>query len=82
LLLCHLFGFEEDRTFPCTMVSISLIKHTIQRLFMILAPASAPAGVATSILLMIFPWVVHSSLAFLSQRSEVFFLDALEVRLH
>jgi hypothetical protein len=71
--LCHLlFGFKEDRTILCPMVSISLMKHIIQRLFLISAPTSAPVGVATSVLLMILSCVIHSALGFLLWRSEVF----------
>jgi hypothetical protein len=62
-----------DRIIPCSMVSISLMKHTIQRFFLILAPTSTPVGVATSFLLMIFSWVIHFALTFLPRRSEVFF---------
>jgi hypothetical protein len=52
--LCHLlFGFEEDRTILCLMVSISLMKHVIQKFFLISAPTSALVGVATSVLLMV-----------------------------
>jgi hypothetical protein len=73
LLLSHLlFRFEEDRTIPCLMISIFRLKHAVQWLFLKLA--SALAGVASSILLMIFSWVIHYVLTFLSRRSEVFIL--------
>jgi hypothetical protein len=55
LLLSHLlFRLEEDMTIPCPKISIFLMKLEVQRLFLKLSSASAPAVVASSILLMIF----------------------------
>jgi hypothetical protein len=92
LLSYHLLRFQENWTIPCLMIYVSLMEHAIKRFFLISAPASALAGVATSGLLMISSGVVDSIFTFLPQGSKIFLLvlqrsasvyvDAMQLLVH